>query len=173
MRIAERGEQTPLQPNQRDSVTNLRARAEFDAELHGAVNKGGQVGLLMIDIDNFKSVNDEHGHQVGDRIIRLTAAQVSGQAYPDAEVFRYGGEEIAVISIDRSAAELRVLAESIRRSVERASVLLADGAEKSVTVSVGAAVWNNSEPAKSLVSRADGALYQAKASGRNRVVMAE
>ncbi|MFO8082174.1 MAG: diguanylate cyclase [Armatimonadota bacterium] len=159
----------------RDALTGLYARRVFDetlAELT-APPRSGPVSLLMIDLDHFKRVNDTHGHQVGDEVLREVAEAVLTAVRRDRDVAaRYGGEEMAVIAPGTALAGASELAERIRARVAQARVL-AGGAVVSVTVSVGVAALDPTDhheaPARSLVEEADRRLYEAKGAGRNTV----
>ncbi len=159
----------------RDALTGLYARRVFDetlAELT-APPRSGPVSLLMIDLDHFKRVNDTHGHQVGDEVLREVAEAVLTAVRRDRDVAaRYGGEEMAVIAPGTALAGASELAERIRARVAQARVL-AGGAVVSVTVSVGVAALDLTDhheaPARSLVEEADRRLYEAKGAGRNTV----
>ncbi len=155
-----------------DSLTGLHNRREFDRlvnqELTRAQSSGQTLSLLMVDIDHFKRVNDERGHQEGDRALQQVARLV--QTVPQRATdgaFRTGGEEFAVLMTQADKATALAAAESLRGVAEGVR-LLGDG--MSLTLSVGVASYpgDAQEPA-TLIAAADRALYQAKAAGRNRV----
>ncbi len=155
----------------KDSLTGLANRRYFDkmlqAEFERAKRYGRKLCLLMIDIDNFKKVNDTHGHQKGDAVLEAVARLVLTVTRRNDIVARYGGEEICVIIPETSGEGGRHVAEKIRNAV------LAHSREKTgidVTVSVGVAAKgavNNSRT--KLLAAADRELYRAKQNGRNRV----
>ena len=126
-----------------------------------------QLAALMVDIDHFKVVNDEFGHQTGDLVLQLVAKCIAASVRPTDFLFRYGGEEFLVLLVDVDEATARVAAERVRSRL----LNLADGVPP-VTVSVGIAVRRAGEDRESLVERADAALYEAKETGRDRVVVA-
>lgn len=160
---------------ERDALTGLCTRRVFDQALAEvtAPPRSGPLSLLMIDLDHFKRVNDTHGHQVGDEVLREVARAVMGAVRADIDVAaRYGGEEFAVIAVGVDAEGAEALAERIRRRVARARVLTGK-CVVSVTVSIGVATPGTSgdeaDGAAALVARADRRLYEAKRGGRNQV----
>jgi diguanylate cyclase (GGDEF)-like protein len=157
-----------------DALTGLPNRRYFD-EFCGLLARRRRaedaVGVLMIDIDRFKVLNDEHGHEVGDQVLRAVGTAIAA-AVRDADVpARYGGEEFAVVLRNPGQSVAADVGERVRASVSSLD-LRALGVPR-VTVSVGAAVAAvPDEPIAHLIGRADAALYQAKRRGRNRVVVA-
>ncbi len=135
----------------------------------GADSRGRHFSVLMVDIDNFKSINDTHGHQAGDRVIGEAARRLREAVRATDVVARLGGEEFVVLLRDCPLADAVARAEKIRRHI--AEVPFTDTG--TVTVSVGAAELTAGEDLDHWLSRADRALYQAKRSGRNTVVAGE
>lgn len=160
-----------IQTLQRDCVSGLAVRATFEKHIEGVFNQRRcserPMGILMIDIDCFKLVNDEHGHRVGDEVISQVARCVREATRTTDLVARYGGEEfVVVIANDTKVAGLSILAERIRASVENMDI---EGLPR-VTVSVGFTTQHPSDTSGwDLVERADKNLYQAKENGRNKV----
>lgn len=160
-----------------DALTRVANRAAFDQRLAEEVSRAGAsnhfVGLIMLDVDNFKRLNDAHGHPAGDAVLREVAACVQQAAQHATLVARYGGEEFAVIVCENTGRQARELAEQIRRAVESRAVQH-DGKCMQVTASLGVA-W--AQPGRAsirpeqLVEQADQQLYLAKRNGRNRVEM--
>ena len=156
-----------------DAITGLPNRRYFDEVLsieQPRRRANDDIGILMIDIDHFKLLNDRFGHATGDRVLRAVAVAI-GQAVRDEDTpARYGGEEFAVLLRQASAEQVVEIAERIRRAVVHlhpASL----GIAEPVTVSVGVAVAGpNDVGIPRLVERADQALYRAKRQGRDRVV---
>ncbi len=148
--------------------------AHLDRKIMEIADSVKPVSLLILDIDNFKYVNDNHGHAVGDEVLVALANRVSDGLRDLDMVARYGGEEFVVVMPDSEAEDALSAAERIRRRIAEtpfACAGVADGL--SVTVSVGVATTNDPlEPMDSLIGRADAALYVAKNEGRNRVVRA-
>jgi len=128
--------------------------------------------VAMADIDHFKRVNDEHGHRIGDRVLAETARVLRGAIRATDGVGRYGGEEFLIILPGTDAAGAAVLAERLRSAVEGSPVRDAAGEPFSVTISLGVGEHADGDDKDSLVTRADTALYRAKAGGRNRVEVA-
>jgi diguanylate cyclase (GGDEF)-like protein len=156
-----------------DSLTGLANRWTFDEELalewRRAERIGDPLGLILLDIDNFKSVNDTHGHQAGDDILRRVG-QVLADSVRHADLAaRYGGEEFGVVLPETDLAGAVELAERLRAALEAEVVELADGSRLSVTASFGAAVKGDLPGGEELVAAADEALYEAKRAGKNRV----
>lgn len=161
-----------------DALTNLANRKAFDEALDRACaeasRSGEPVTLAMIDIDHFKVFNDTWGHQTGDQVIRYVASVIGRAADGLGVAARYGGEEFAVIFSGKSAEDVLKSIEKAReeigsRVLKRRSTNENLGA---VTISTGLAQRHDGEEAVGLLERADGALYAAKRSGRNRTTFA-
>ncbi|QNB00898.1 bifunctional diguanylate cyclase/phosphodiesterase [Massilia sp. Se16.2.3] len=156
-----------------DPVTDLpnrRAGHEaLDTMIERARIKGEKVGLLLIDLDNFKVVNDTAGHDAGDHLLRLVAGLLRDQTRETDLVARIGGDEFVVIAGPlHGSDELHVLAERIIAALQQPLQL--DGLEFVATASIGSAVFpDDADSAPELVSNADTALYDAKDAGRNRL----
>lgn len=127
------------------------------------------VAVLMLDLDNFKAVNDTHGHAIGDKVLREAASALQMHLRHDAVLARYGGEEfVAVVPVDDLPGARRA-SERLRRAVEDVEWSRAAGLQEKVTVSVGVALAGPGETLDDTLRRADEALYLAKRSGRNQV----
>jgi diguanylate cyclase (GGDEF)-like protein len=125
----------------------------------------------MFDVDNFKAVNDVHGHQQGDIVLRAVARAIAGSARSTDKPARYGGEELAVVLPGADLDGAFIAAENMRRAVESLAIPLPDGSSLRVTVSAGVSAMRPQLQASSeLVAAADQALYRAKRSGKNRTV---
>jgi len=152
-----------------DALTGLWGRGVLDhslsTELARASRFGRPLGLLMIDIDHFKKVNDQHGHQAGDAVLRLAAHAMQSHIRKSDTIARYGGEEFCVIVDGASRHGVLVLANRIREAVEEAAI----PGLPCVTVSIGTAVSIPNDSPQSILTRADVSLYKAKNAGRNRV----
>ena len=157
-----------------DGLTGLANRRSFDDELalewRRAERVGDSLALLLIDLDDFKSINDGHGHQAGDAVLRRVGAILDSGARQVDLAARYGGEEFALLAPETDVVGATKLAERLRVDLEAATVELPNGSEVSVTASFGVAVKGGLERAEQLVASADEALYEAKRNGKNRVV---
>ena len=159
-----------------DALTGLFNRKSFDDRLEGELRKSRlapyHFSLVMIDLDHFKNVNDTYGHVVGDRVL-----QACGKALQEVVLrrsdfcARYGGEEMAVILADCPASGAAMVAENLRKGIGTVRVK-AGAKEIEVTASFGVAEGCDADLAEDLIERADAALYIAKRSGRNKVVVA-
>lgn len=151
-----------------DALSNCLNRRTFNEMLEQIAADGGARGgcFLLIDIDHFKAINDGHGHLVGDRVITQVAATLGAGLDSGTPLFRYGGEEFAVLLAGADLDAGIALAEQLRQRVARQ-----DFQGVAVTISIGVAHWTRSgaEIAAAL-DRADRALYAAKRAGRNRVL---
>jgi len=151
-----------------DGLTGLRNRRSFDLDVEACAERGDQpTATLMIDVDHFKRFNDTHGHPAGDDALRAVAAIIGRQVRKDDVAYRYGGEEFCVLLPDTDAASAAVVAERIRRAIETAELPVNAKVTASVGVAAGAA-----EEITGMLDRADGALYDAKDAGRNRISIA-
>ncbi len=163
-----------------DALTELPNRRRMDdaldREWRRALRERRQVGLLMIDVDRFKSYNDQYGHQAGDRVLRAVgrAMQESLQR-PGDLLARMGGEEFAVLLPETDEEGARIVAEEIRRAVNDLRIRHDRGLFQRVTISIGAAsmIAGLETDVGTLVHRADMALYHAKHSGRDQVQVAD
>jgi diguanylate cyclase (GGDEF)-like protein len=161
---------------QTDGLTNLANRRALDERLDDEVDHarrlGTHVGFVIADIDNFKSINDTHGHQAGDEVLRRVA-QAFAEAVRELDLpGRYGGEEIALVLPGTNLTGARALAEKIRKNLEGLPITTAEGIPLEVTASFGAACFPAQRTVEELVAAADSALYEAKRTGKNRVVTA-
>lgn len=153
-----------------DSVTRIANRRAFDTELarcEERLRKNGRTStLMMVDIDHFKRVNDQHGHQAGDHVLCDVAQRLRRQVGVDKFVARYGGEEFAVIFPGKSADEIQDAAERLRASIGETSVRFAS-LDLRITASAGLASLFAGEDPTAALKRADDALYASKAAGRD------
>lgn len=158
-----------------DGLTSLANRQAFDTELARLCSPLGQAAtqfsLVMLDIDHFKVFNDTYGHPVGDEVLRLVAHALAQGVRSSDFVARYGGEEFTVLCSDTDLQAATTLANALRAKVERMSLVRRKSGDKlgHVTLSGGVAQSAVGETPEKLLARADAALYQAKAGGRNRV----
>tara|TARA_R110000772_G_scaffold93828_2_gene191511 strand:- start:178 stop:906 length:729 start_codon:yes stop_codon:yes gene_type:complete len=156
-----------------DDLTGLANRRSFTHQLveRLALADNGLTGLILVDIDWFKHVNDNHGHEAGDEVLCHIARTLEHAAPADAVVARLGGEEFTILCDVASTDELSRIAESLRRATE-ATRLLYRGKAIHVTISLGLTLARPDDTLSSLLSRADNALYEAKNHGRNRFALA-
>ena len=154
-----------------DALTGVMNRRGIDAELERrtAANQrtDSALSVLMVDIDRFKAINDNFGHVMGDEVLRAVAVRLRRQLRGGDVVARWGGEEFAVVASIADPGHAEQLGERLRAVVAAAPI-----GDIDVTVSVGVAVWDTREDAARVVERADGALYRAKADGRDQVRVA-
>jgi diguanylate cyclase (GGDEF)-like protein len=147
-----------------DPLTGLPNRRAWDAALGAAapdVTGTNPACVAMIDLDDFKVYNDTHGHQAGDALLKSAAAAWRGLLRPPDVIARYGGEEFALLLPACPSDTALRIAQRLRLAVPAGQ-----------TASIGIARWDASEDGMNVLMRADAALYEAKASGRNRVVLA-
>ena len=148
--------------SERDPLTGVLNRRAWDQLLASALRKRTQpLFVALLDLDDFKGYNDRHGHPAGDKLLRRAARAWRSAVRVNDVLARYGGEEFAVLLAGCEEDVAMDIAERLRQATI-----------DEVRVSIGIARWDGSETAESLVSRADGALYEAKRAGRNRVRVA-
>jgi diguanylate cyclase (GGDEF)-like protein len=162
-----------------DPLTGTGNRLALENTLEREVNLSLRhktpLSLVVVDIDNFKSVNDNHGHAIGDEVLKRVAKQIN-HCYRDTDAayraYRYGGEEFVII-LNKTDNEGAVLVgERIRESVEALEIAI-ENLQIKITVSIGAASLLTDDTMSRLFQRADKALYKAKHQGRNRTVSAK
>jgi diguanylate cyclase (GGDEF)-like protein/PAS domain S-box-containing protein len=160
----------------RDPLTGLFNRRHFlefaEKALHRAERSSMTLALCMFDADHFKTVNDQHGHSIGDGVLTAIARAVEAAVRSSDVVARIGGEEFAVLLPDTDADVAAAVAERIRAAVEALEVKSGERPSVRPTVSVGVAGHVTGDDIEGLLLRADDALYRAKEQGRNRVVQA-
>jgi diguanylate cyclase (GGDEF)-like protein len=156
-----------------DGLTGVYNRRYYHQELERllrTVRRSGQVASIVVfDLDNFKRYNDEHGHLVGDEVLKDVARLLSDNVRGSDTVARYGGEEFVVLLAETGPEAAAQVAEKLRLLVKEES--LAGGVVEGLTLSAGVAGTDGSETVEQLFQRADRALYQAKHDGRDRVVV--
>lgn len=160
-----------------DTLTGLANRARFLEQGEAELNRGHRLnrgaGALMLDIDHFKRINDTHGHAAGDAALKVVSAIISRELRAIDICGRLGGEEFAVILPETDGVGAMQAAERLRRAVASEPVRVEDGLTLSLTVSIGVTILDRSDRnIDHLLARADGALYEAKRSGRNQAIYA-
>jgi diguanylate cyclase len=162
--------------NLSDSLTSLGNRKHFNRALDAAIAHARQsdepLSLLMIDIDHFKSFNDNYGHLTGDQVLRLVALALKANIKGQDITARYGGEEFAVILPNTSMRQALAVADNIRRAVMSKQLKKKSTGELlgRVTISAGVSAFQPGDDNLALIDRADACLYAAKRHGRNRVI---
>ncbi len=158
-----------------DALTGMQNRRYFDDALKEYLEEFRRIdkpiGLIVLDLDHFKTVNDTHGHDVGDKVLRQVAACLRNFTRYHDIAARIGGEEFAVVAPNMDMEGLNKFAERIRRAVSEL-VIVSGNVRLKVTTSIGIATWDGIEAPDSFYRRADRMLYQAKRQGRNRVCAA-
>ncbi len=153
-----------------DSLTGVFNRNQLNhvlsQEIKRSARYGNPFGLLVIDIDHFKQVNDTYGHHVGDEVLKKTAQILSNFSRENDTLIRWGGEEFIIIALHVNEESLTAFCEKLRKKIEESDY---DKVGK-VTVSIGATLFKKDDSQDSLISRADSALYAAKEKGRNITV---
>lgn len=162
-----------------DALTGLTNRGHFQYALTDAVIEAGSTGmplaLMIADLDYFKSINDRYGHAAGDRVLKMASGELAA-AFPDAAVTaRIGGEEFAVVAVGEMVAGFAARADALRVRIAQSPMDFGDQTPTAVTISGGIAFFDPfvHDNVEALYAAADEALYRAKASGRNRVELAE
>lgn len=159
-----------------DALTRLYNRGAFDAVLTRQTDysflSGQAMSLIMLDLDNFKDINDSHGHPAGDLVLRKVADTLVRE-FPRRSDFisRYGGEEFAIILVDTVPEEQMSIAERLLEAIRSLNIDY-EGTDIQVTASIGMSACRPEDTAEILLKRTDEALYQAKQEGRNRVTIA-
>jgi len=160
----------------RDALTQLFNRRFLPTIMKREVElcrrKNSSFGVLMLDVDHFKQVNDTHGHDAGDRVLQQVAALVMNKVRAGDFAFRFGGEEFLMVMTEIDAHQLELIAEKIRQRVESADILLSNEKSINVTLSIGMAMSDGHPDYQRLIERADKALYVAKNAGRNQCILA-
>jgi diguanylate cyclase (GGDEF)-like protein/PAS domain S-box-containing protein len=155
-----------------DGLTGIGNRAHGQIKLDSAFGEylqhGKSFGLLFLDIDHFKSVNDTHGHSAGDKVLQNVANTLSYNLRGTDTCARWGGEEFIVILLDINQRGLELVAEKLRTLIAQ-STLTVNGQTLKVTVSLGATLICQEDSVESLIQRADELMYQSKLNGRDQV----
>ncbi len=157
-----------------DGLTGAYTRAVFNdrivKEIEKAKREGKKLCFMMIDIDHFKKINDTYGHQTGDLVLKILIKQIKKVIRDFDFLARYGGEEFCIILPDTDIKTANEIAERIRKKIEKTKFIY-KGEKFPVTISIGVTELNKNDNEKTIIERADRALYKAKNSGRNRVIV--
>jgi two-component system, cell cycle response regulator len=158
-----------------DGLTGMHNRRYFDDAMSEYLDQFRKIdkpiGLMILDLDHFKKVNDTYGHGVGDEVLRQIARCLQEFTRYHDVVARLGGEEFAVVAPNMSRESLYKLADRIRHAISSLNIKSGNVTLR-VTMSIGLAIWDHKETSEELYKRADMQLYQAKRTGRNRVCAA-
>ncbi|MGH6760542.1 MAG: GGDEF domain-containing protein [Phyllobacterium sp.] len=154
----------------RDDMTGLLNRSGFFEAVHPSINGSAPGVLLVMDADNFKAINDNFGHHIGDEALRCISLAIAGALRPKDILGRIGGEEFAAFLPDMGPGPAATIAERIRNAVEALEFMAPDGTTITLTISIGGAEYREGVQISSIMREADRRLYSAKRTGRNRVV---
>jgi diguanylate cyclase (GGDEF)-like protein/PAS domain S-box-containing protein len=163
--------ETILRISQTDALTGLANRRTMDESMLHEMARAERLGcgfsVILGDLDHFKSINDEFGHLLGDRVLVATATVLASEARPYDLPARFGGEEFMVLLPESTLEDAMTIAQRIRGAVYEMEV---PGVTRKIAMSLGISTWEQGDTPASLIGRADAALYEAKRTGRNRVV---
>lgn len=160
----------------RDSLTGVANRGHMEGRLRAVVaefeDRTPTAGLFFADIDHFKEFNDVHGHDVGDRVLRMVAATLRASVRQSDVVARWGGEEFLILAYEMGTeGELEALGEKLRALVAASRLDLAGGERLTVTLSLGATLLRRDDTPETFVRRADQLMYASKNAGRDRLTL--
>jgi diguanylate cyclase (GGDEF)-like protein/PAS domain S-box-containing protein len=157
-----------------DGLTQLANRRYLDRELESRLEEMNRYeipfGILFMDLDDFKAINDRYGHDTGDKVLQFVAGTFSANSRPFDLYGRWGGEEFVGIIRNVNTANLKHMGQRLRRLVEKSFVFV-DGEKLKVTISIGATMAVENDTVHTLFQRADGLMYQSKAAGKNRLTI--
>jgi diguanylate cyclase (GGDEF)-like protein len=161
-----------------DALTGIANRRHFEWRLSEEIERARRykypLSALMMDLDHFKQVNDNYGHQIGDIVLQQVAQRLRRILRRTDFLARYGGEEFIVLAPQTPADRALILAERLRQVIAESPIPVADNLQIHITISIGVAVFpNHAQNESELIGAADAALYKAKQMGRNRVCMFE
>ena len=160
-----------------DALTELYNARHFNTTLDLEMERAGRyrrpLTLLIVDVDDFKTINDQHGHAEGDVVLQILAEIIQACLRNTDTAYRYGGEEFAVLMPEVGADAGAILAERVRQRFAECPLSLKNGVVLHSSVSIGVSEFSPGDDARSLFSRADDGMYQAKRHGKNRVVVVQ
>lgn len=168
--LAEKNMIELMEKSQLDGLTGLYNRCAFD-QMYRKIYQESKEGnrdfsVLMVDLDNFKKVNDSYGHQMGDKILKQVAHRIKSNVRKDDIVARYGGEEIIIILVDIDEGEAIIIAERIRDSI---ATLKTEGVQVTISIGISNLKKDETKDSDMLIYIADQRLYEAKEQGKNKV----
>lgn len=159
----------------RDALTRVGNRKLLELKINTALQEYHQndllFGLLFIDVDHFKSINDTYGHQAGDHVLQNVAESLARHLRNTDICGRWGGEEFIVLLQGVNLKSISYIAEKLRAMIASSVITTNEGAQVSITASIGAAVVRDTDSMTSIVERADQLMYQSKQNGRNQVTL--
>lgn len=141
----------------------------LEQERERSRRSGRTCSIAMMDLDRFKAVNDTHGHHAGDRVLQYIARYLLDNVRRYDQFYRYGGEEFVVMLPNTASGAAKGVLDRLRRGLKRQRIPLHDGSHISISASFGIAELAPDQPVKTVIDRADAAMYAAKKAGRNRV----
>jgi diguanylate cyclase (GGDEF)-like protein/PAS domain S-box-containing protein len=157
-----------------DPMLELGNRRYLESNIRGRLEElgryGWQFGVLFVDIDHFKDINDRYGHETGDKVLRMVSKSMSNSLRTFDMVGRWGGEEFVVIVVNVQQEQLYAVANRLRMLVEQSSVMIGPETVRA-TVSIGAAIAMPADDVTTLIKRADQLMYKSKDSGRNCITI--
>ncbi|MFI0458334.1 MAG: GGDEF domain-containing protein [Candidatus Thiodiazotropha endolucinida] len=161
-----------------DPLTGLYNRKELETrltrEIARCIRYNHRLSVFMLDIDHFKRVNDQYGHQIGDTVLTNLTSLLERSIRKSDFSARYGGEEFVIVLSETPLDQAKDLAERLRKQVADHSIRLENNAEINLTISIGVATYpDHAESLKELLKAADMAMYAAKKAGRNQVKTAD
>lgn len=151
-----------------DSLTQLPNRRACENHLNQAISRSHRIGIILLDLDHFKKINDAHGHSVGDKVLIQVAKKIEECVRSTASAYRWGGDEFVVLMNNPHLSQLETISHSIQLSLNHIKI---EGVNI-ITTSIGIALSEPSDTALTLFIRADKAMYSAKALDRNQIVSA-
>ena len=156
-----------------DALTGAFNRRAFDQDLKGLLAQSPQgTCLILADVDHFKNFNDTYGHHLGDNVLKAIAKRIGESCRDGVKLYRYGGEEFALLVPNSHQRKARHLADTMRRSLEKITLKdrRKDQLVNKISASFGVSEWQTNDTFESLIERTDSFLYDAKRLGRNRVM---
>ncbi|MDX9692348.1 MAG: sensor domain-containing diguanylate cyclase [Acholeplasmataceae bacterium] len=159
----------------KDPLTQIANRRYFEFSLNQVVNQfktfNKKFGVLLFDIDHFKTINDDYGHLIGDEMLKIVAKSLVSNIQKSDLISRWGGEEFIGLFDVESENDLFSIADRLRIIVSKSSYKLSDNKDLQVTISIGGAIIKDGILPKNLIDKADQGLYQSKKNGRNQVTI--
>ncbi len=155
-----------------DTLTELFNRHAFNEDLKHQINLNQKFALVILDLDHFKGINDKYGHVVGDAVLKGVSKILQQRINPIGQVYRYGGEELALILPNKTLGVACKISELCRTQIEKLKIKASKSQTyvDNITASFGVAIFENETTIEEMIEKADKFLYQAKKLGRNRVM---